>query len=310
MAATLSILLISLSLLSVCGGGSDSPAEKRQPTDHKPRFAISGKIIFQSNFDGDNEIYLISETEITKLTDNAWDDEYPVWSPDGTKIAFMSNPKGNYDIYIMNSDGSDVTQMTSFPSDERVPAWFPDGKRIAFTRQVEKFLRKELLLFQVNTDTKETKRIIPHYSKNHAIPHVSPQGSLLSCTVKRRIGWDVALYDMDKNEMRFLDEGGKSCRARFSRDGKRLAYVTSQADRKGDIWIMNLDGSQKMRMTVTDKTYDYFPSWSPDDKFIAFNSSRQHDHNGDWSLCILDVNTRKTSVLFDSPGNDVFPDWH
>jgi TolB protein len=117
------------------------------------------------------------------------------------------------------------------------------------------------------------------------------------------------MYNLRSHEVKFLDEGGKSCRARFSRDGTKLAYVSSQADGKGDIWIMNPDGSNKTRLTERDETYDYFPAWSPDDRFIVFDSSRQHDHNGDWALYVIEVKSREARLLFDSPGNDIFPDW-
>jgi Tol biopolymer transport system component len=297
---TVFILFVSVFLLLSQGMGDE----------HKPNFPIEGRIVFQSNFDGDNEIYLISETKIQKLTNNSWDDEYPMWSPDGNKIAFMANPKGNYDIFIMNPDGSEISSITSFSSDERTHSWFPDGKSIAFTRQVKKFFGRELGLFRVDIDTKNTKKIIPRYNKNHAIPHVSPTAPLVTFTGKRMFGWEVAVYDMRENEVKFLDEGGKSCRSRFSKDGKKLVYVSTGADKKGEIWVMNPDGARKTRLTERTETYDYFPCWSPDGKYIAFNSSYQGDHNGDWSLCILEVLSRKIFVLFDSPGNDVFPDWH
>ncbi|MCK4932968.1 MAG: PD40 domain-containing protein, partial [Candidatus Aminicenantes bacterium] len=48
--------------------------------------------------DGDREIYLLTKDGVTQLTDNGWDDEFPKWSPDGKKIAYSANPKGNYDI--------------------------------------------------------------------------------------------------------------------------------------------------------------------------------------------------------------------
>lgn len=304
------IFILSLSLLCICGSENESTKEDIKEINMKPNFPIEGRIIFHSNLDGDNEIYLMTKTEIKKLTDNTWNDEYPVWSLDGKKIAFTANPEGNYDIFTMNPDGSEITAMTFSPSDEKDPSWFPDGKRIAYTRETKKFLRKQLLIFQVDIDTKKTKRIIPRYSKGHAIPHISPTEPLLTFTGKRTIGWDSALYDMRKNEVKFLDKGGKSCRARFSKDGKKLAYVSSKADGKGDIWIMNPDGSQKIRLTEMNETYDYFSSWSPDGKYIVFNSSDQYDHNGDWKLYIIEVKTRKVIFLFDSPGNDVFPDWN
>ncbi len=303
------VLSLSLLLLWMCANKKDAAAENSNQTDLSPKFPIKGEIVFQSNFDGDNEIYIISNTGLKKLTDNTWEDEHPVWSPDGEKIAFTANPEGNYDIFTMDADGSNINQLTSFPLDENWASWFPDGKSIVFTRQIKKFLRKIVQVYRMNLLTKKTERIIPQYSKGLAIPNVSPKSSLLTFTGKRMIGWDVAIFDMNENELKFLDEGGKSCRARFSKDGKKLAYVSSKADKKGDIWIMNPDGSGKTRLTKRDDTYDYFPSWSPDNNFIAFNSSHQHDHNGDWKLYIIEVKSSDIFLLFDSPGNDVFPDW-
>ena len=173
------ILFLLIFLLKVQGGEGKL----------KPKFPIEGRIVFQSNFDGDNEIYLISETKIKKLTDNSWDDEYPMWSPDGNKIAFIANPKGSYDIFTMNPDGSEITSITSFSSDEKTHCWFPDGKSIAFTRKTKKFLGKELGLFRVDVNTKNTKKIIPRYTKNHAIPHVSPTAPLMTFTGKSMFGW-------------------------------------------------------------------------------------------------------------------------
>lgn len=308
-ASFLILPLFILFAINMSASNKQQAMQEIETTNLKPEFAIEGKIVFQSNVDGDNEIYMISEQSIIKLTDNTWEDEYPVWSHDGKKIAFTANPQGNYDIFVMNSDGSEITPITSSDSDEKGPAWFPDGKRIGFTKNVKSFFRKKQYLYAIDIVTKNTNKIIPKYSKTHAIANVSPTKPLITFTGKRMRGWDAAIYDINKNEVKFLDEGGKSCRARFSKDGNKLAYVSSKADNKGDIWLMNPDGSQKMRLTERDETYDYFPSWSPDGKYIVFNSSLQHDHNGDWQLYIIEVKSRKTSLLFDSPGNDAFPDW-
>ena len=56
----------------------------------------------------------------------------PVWSPDGTRIAFESFREGNGDIYVMNADGSGLTRLTSDPALDSSPSWSPDGTRIAF----------------------------------------------------------------------------------------------------------------------------------------------------------------------------------
>lgn len=296
--------------LFACGEKGEAQKKKPQEEGFKVHSPFEGRIVFQSNMDGDNEIYLMTKKEVIRLTDNSWDDIHPVWSPDGKMVAFAANPDGNYDIFVMNSDGTGIARVTSSEDDETYPSWFPDGKSLAFSRESKKFLRSEEALFKIHLETKRTVKLIPEFSKTHAIPHVSLTAPLITFTGKRMMGWDVAIYDMASKEVRFLHDKGDSCRARFSRDGKRLAFVCSQADGKGDIWLMNSDGSQKIRLTALDDTYDYFSSWSPDGKYIVFNSSRQHDHNGDWALLLIDVETRQIYPLFDSPGNDIFPDWY
>ena len=88
-----------------------------------------GKIVFVSARDGNNEIYTCNAdgSNIIRLTNDPATDEYPAWSADGTKIAFVRN--GN--ICIMNADGSDVVQKT-FSGDCYYPAWSPDGMKIAY----------------------------------------------------------------------------------------------------------------------------------------------------------------------------------
>ena len=61
---------------------------------------------------------------VTRLTDNNADDWLPIWSPDGSKIAFMTNRDGNYEIYIMNSDGSGVTRITNNDAEDWDPRWY------------------------------------------------------------------------------------------------------------------------------------------------------------------------------------------
>jgi TolB protein len=64
--------------------------------------------------------------------------EYPSWSPDGSRIVFMSQePAGanNYEIYVINSDGSGATRLTNQSGSDGWPVWSPDGTTIAFTSE-------------------------------------------------------------------------------------------------------------------------------------------------------------------------------
>ncbi len=65
--------------------------------------------------------------------------EYPSGSPDGTRVAFMSQQPGahgsdpNYDIFVMNVDGSGLRQLTDAPGEDGFPSWSPDGTKIAYS---------------------------------------------------------------------------------------------------------------------------------------------------------------------------------
>src|SRR5690606_30395331 len=80
------------------------------------------------------EIFIINPdgSNVTQLTNSLASDRYPVWSPDGTRIAFMSDRDGNDEIYVMNADGSNVIRLTNNNAYDGMPAWSPDGSQIAF----------------------------------------------------------------------------------------------------------------------------------------------------------------------------------
>ncbi len=307
MATLLSLLVI---LTAGCQASQDTLPQGQPTQVSRSELSFPGRIVFQSNADGDNEIYVLTNSGLQQLTDNNWNDEYPVWSPDGTRIAFSSDHSGSYGIYVMSMEGGEVFPVVDTDADEKEPAWFPAGDSLAFSEESKKLLGRASRLRRVNLSTGKTESLIPQFKGSHGIAHISPNNIQIVFTGKRTLGWDVALWDPRVGQAIFLENKGKSCRARFSRDGLKLAYVSSTADGKGDIWMMSPDGSQKTRLTLRDQTYDYFPAWSPDGRFIVFNSSTQHDHDGDWQLYVYDLQKKTVSLLYDSPGCDTFPDWH
>ena len=136
--------LVCLILLCACGNDDD---------EEDPILPAKGKIVFVSNRDGDEQIYVMDSEggNVMKLTD-VHDDEgnptlaapqlvstthgafnlHPDWSPDGTKIAFVSTRDGNNEIYVMNANGSNPTNLTNHSASDLFPTWSPDGTKIAF----------------------------------------------------------------------------------------------------------------------------------------------------------------------------------
>jgi Tol biopolymer transport system component len=273
---------------------------------------VSGGIVFQSDLDGDDEIYLLQGRRIEKLTDNSWDDRYPRWSPDGEKIAYTANPRGSFDLFVMDKRGGEISPLTASPEDEVDVAWFPDGKGIAFSAEFKKTLEKERSIWRLDLATGERSRLLPGFSGSHQLPDLSPRLSQVAFTGKKGFGWDVFLGDFSDQTIRQLTFNGKGCRPRFSPDGRQIVYVSSEADGRGDIWVMGVDGREPQRLTLRPDAFDYFPSWSPDGARIVFcsNLKDKYADKGEWGLYLVDLAGGRVQRLFDSPGRDVFPDWH
>jgi Tol biopolymer transport system component len=276
----------------------------------RPQSEFRGRIVFQSDLGGNNDIYLLTGGGLRRLTQDPASDEFPRWSPDGRSIAFTSNRGGTSQIYVMDADGENVRRVTSGEHEAIEEGWYPDGKRIAYTVQKKKTIGRSYRLMTTDLSSGAVTPLLPEFNGSTALPDFSPTAPLLAFTGKRTMGWDAFLANLRTGEIRTLTEGGKACRPRFSPDGTRIAYVSSSADGKGDVWLMNPDGGGKEQLTDRPDSYDYYPAWSPDGKWIVFASGTKHyPTEGTWELALVKAGTKLVVPLFKSGSRDVFPDW-
>ena len=129
-------------------GGNQQNLTNNRADDWSPSWSPDGKrIVFSAERDG----HFIGDFEITtseiyvmdvdggneqRLTENRKNDGAPSWSPDGTRIVFSADRKGdwlNYEIYVMDDDGGNLQKLTENRDDDGGASWSPDGKRIVFS---------------------------------------------------------------------------------------------------------------------------------------------------------------------------------
>lgn len=124
--------------------GSDQRNLSNAPNygDYSPAWSPNGVwIAFMSNRAGNNNIWVIRPdgSDLRQVTDIPGISEYPTWAPDSSRIAFtctfgrrLSTGSGDFEICVVNFDGTELVQLTDTPGSNKYPAWSPDGTRLAF----------------------------------------------------------------------------------------------------------------------------------------------------------------------------------
>lgn len=271
------------------------------------RFPFDSKVVFNSDFSGNSEIYMIRSDRLTRLTNHPAKDEYAVASRSGDKIVFHSDRNGNFDVFVLDLKTGATVQVTADAKNELTPSWSSDDSSVYYNLETG---RNEWTSMKIDLKSKKTEPLFADCPFSSTIvPFQSRRGDQFFFTGKVFLGWVVAKHEPAGGAYSRLAETG-SCRPRISPDDRKIAYVSHRDDHIGDVFIMNADGSGKTNLTPGRSNFiDYYPSFSPDGEWIVFSSSPKSLGKNAYQLYSIELKTGKIRKIFSSAGNNAFPHW-
>jgi Tol biopolymer transport system component len=314
-------------LVAGCGlGGDETP----------PTPAGEESIVFSSRRDGDFELYVIRPdgSGLRQLTRNQPGggsdarDESPSWSPDGKRIAFLSNRDDSggsltsYELYIIDADGRNERRLTNDSLGEVRPTWTSDG-RLLFGVCGHDLRTCRVETMRADGGDRRRLRAISASDVLFGVS-LSPDGSrIASARPEKGDIWafentDVYVADADgSDERRLTDDPANDVGAVWSPDGSKLLFA-SDRDRNGrclfhdctghapELYVMDADGSDQERLTRSPGTEGGW-AWSPDGSRIVF--ARIRDEEDDYELFVMNADGTCETQITDNASWDWMPSW-
>jgi RHS repeat-associated protein len=217
----------------------------------------------------------------------------------GEKIAFSSSRDGNYEIYVMDTDGSNQVNLTNSPADDELPIWSRDGSKMAFRSTRD----GNYEIYVMNADGTNLTRLTNHPGTDTPRGW-SPDGTKILFSSDRDGNPEVYVMNADgTNQTNLTNNPTPDGGAVWSPDGTKIAF-NSERDGNREIYLMNVDGSNQTNIS-NNAAHDYWPSWSPDGSKIAFTSSR----DGNWEIYVMNADGSGQTRLTNSPGDDRHAGW-
>ena len=185
----------------------------------------------------------------------------PVWSPDGSKLAYVSFEKKKPVIYVHTLASGQRQVVANFKGSNSAPAWSPDGRKLAVVLSKD----GNSQIYVVNADGTGVQRLTQSGGIDTE-PRYSPDGGSIYFTSDR--GGSPQIYRMSANggdAQRVTFEGSYNVSPRPSPDGKSLAFI-SRRDGRFQLAVMDL--ASKQVQILTDSTKDESPSFAPNSRMI------------------------------------------
>lgn len=268
------------------------------------------------------EVYVINTdgTENKQITETPYNENEAVWIKNGTKIAFLCNESGGSQIWEMNPDGTDRKILSEFDGPIEGFSFSPDGKKVLFISQI-KYGQRTVDLYP--DLPKATGIIVDDLMYKHwdewveTIPH-----PFVADFDGNKISNIVDIMEGEPFEAPLKPFGGIEQLA-WSPDSKSIAYTCRKKTGKeyafstdSDIYLYNIesgktenlckdyldrfhvDGMPDIKKEDRNEGYDINPKFSPDGKYIAWQSMERNGYESDRNrLCIFNLETKEKGYV-------------
>ena len=262
----------------------------------------------------------IRSDSFTQLTFDPGDKDQPVWSPDGSRIAFVAlgEERTGKDIWVMNADGSEPVNISWGIGDEFDPAWTPDGERVIFTNHYrDSGGRPIYALDWVKPDGTDRARLSGDFVESD--PTFSPDGSWLLYVISAQshhyfhFRGDYDDYQSPRGfDLReIFGEFGEVSDPAWAPAGDQFAYTRHDGTRQ-NVVLVTYESIQRngvhfpTEYPLTDTDADTDAAWSPDARWLAFTSMRD---GGDSEIYLMTTTGRPQINLTQREGIDREPSW-
>jgi Tol biopolymer transport system component len=193
---------------------------------------VQGALLFTSSRAGSADLFATNPDapgDPVAITDAPSNDGMGVWSPDGSRIAYVSDRDGNYELYVADADGGNPRRLTTTAElTELTPEWTPDGRQILYVVQAA---GGRMQLWIIEADGTGARALTTDAGGANLDPAVSPDGRTIAFTSTRGGTYDVYVMDREgKNPAPALVSAAKESKPAWFPDGK-LAFLQERTER-------------------------------------------------------------------------------